>query len=209
MAFSLAFVLFALSMCFTPGPNNVMLMTSGLNFGISKSLPHLFGVFLGFPSMVIMVGLGLGVIFELYPVIHDVIKVLGIIYLLYLAWCIANAQSTSLNAKAPRPFTFLQAALFQWVNPKAWVMASTSIAVYTTVAVGMFYQVLFLAAVFVFIGFLSGSTWLFLGHGLKRLLTSDTHQVLFNRAMAILLTVSILPTAYELGVRFSASFNLA
>lgn len=209
MAFSLAFILFALSMCFTPGPNNVMLMTSGLNFGIRKSLPHLFGVFFGFPSMVIMVGLGLGVMFELYPVIHDVIKVLGITYLLYLAWRIANAKSNSLNNKAPQPFTFLQAALFQWVNPKAWVMASTSVAVYTSIDASMFYQVLLLAVAFVFIGFLSGSTWLFLGHGLKRMLKSDAHQALFNMAMAILLTVSILPAAYELGVRFLASSNLA
>ncbi len=204
MAFSLAFILFALSMCFTPGPNNVMLMSSGLNFGISKSLPHLFGVLFGFPSMVVMVGLGLGVMFELYPFIHDVIKVLGIIYLLYFAWRVANAKSKSLNCKAPQPFTFLQAALFQWVNPKAWVMASTSVAVYTSIDASMFYQVFVLAVVFVFIGFLSGSTWLFLGHGLKRVLTSDIHQILFNRAMASLLVMSVLPAVYGLVVKISA-----
>lgn len=204
MAFSLAFILFALSMCFTPGPNNIMLMSSGLNFGISKSLPHLFGVLFGFPSMVVMVGLGLGVMFELYPFIHDVIKVLGIIYLLYFAWRVANAKSKSLNCKAPQPFTFLQAALFQWVNPKAWVMASTSVAVYTSIDASMFYQVFVLAVVFVFIGFLSGSTWLFLGHGLKRVLTSDIHQILFNRAMASLLVMSVLPAVYGLVVKISA-----
>lgn len=204
MAFSLAFILFALSMCFTPGPNNVMLMSSGLNFGISKSLPHLFGVLFGLPSMVVMVGLGLGVMFELYPFIHDVIKVLGIIYLLYFAWRVANAKSKSLNCKAPQPFTFLQAALFQWVNPKAWVMASTSVAVYTSIDASMFYQVFVLAVVFVFIGFLSGSTWLFLGHGLKRVLTSDIHQILFNRAMASLLVMSVLPAVYGLVVKISA-----
>ena len=201
MSFSLAFFLFAVSMAFTPGPNNVMLMTSGLNFGVKKSLPHLLGVCLGFPSMIVMVGLGLGVIFEQYPVIHDAIKVLGIIYLIYLAWQIAHTKSSAFNGKASSPFTFLQAALFQWVNPKAWVMASTSIAVYTSVAEDVLYQILLLATAFVCIGFCSGSTWLFLGKGLKRFLKSDTHRVLFNTVMAILLVTSVLPVVYEMGLR--------
>ena len=103
--------------------------------------------------MVVMVGLGLGVIFEQYPVIHDVIKVLGIVYLIYLAWQIAHVKKTSLSGKVSTPFTFIQAALFQWVNPKAWVMASTSIAVYTSVAGNMCCsKSLLLAAVFVFTG---------------------------------------------------------
>ncbi|MFB1033988.1 MAG: LysE family translocator [Sinobacterium sp.] len=202
MNFSLAFILFAISMLFTPGPNNVMLMTSGLNFGVNKSLPHLFGVCLGFPSMVVMVGLGLGVIFEQYPIIHDVIKVLGVLYLIYLAWQIAHAKPSTVSGKASSPFTFLQAALFQWVNPKAWVMASTSIAVYTSAAEDVLYQILLLATVFVLIGFCSGSTWLFLGKGLKRFLKSDAHRVLFNTVMAVLLVLSILPVVYEMGLRF-------
>ena len=204
MNFSLAFILFAVSMSFTPGPNNVMLMTSGLNFGVNKSLPHLFGVCLGFPSMVVMVGLGLGVIFAQYPVLHDVIKVLGIVYLIYLAWQIAHAKKTSLSGKVSSPFTLMQAALFQWVNPKAWVMASTTIAVYTSAAEDVLHQILLLAVAFALIGFCSGSTWLFLGRGLKRLLKSDAHRVLFNTVMATLLVLSILPVVYELGARLLA-----
>ena len=204
MAFSLAFILFAVSMLFTPGPNNVMLMTSGLNFGINKSLPHLFGVCLGFPSMVVMLGLGLGVIFEQYPIIHDVIKVLGVFYLIYLAWKIAHAKPSAVSGKASSPLTFLQAALFPWVNPKAWVMASTSIAVYTSVAEDLLHQVLLLAVVFVFIGFCSGSTWLFLGKSLKQFLKSDAHRVLFNTVMAVLLVTSVLPVIYEMGFRLLA-----
>jgi threonine/homoserine/homoserine lactone efflux protein len=204
MNFSLAFILFAISMLFTPGPNNVMLMTSGLNFGVNKSLPHLFGVCLGFPSMVVMVGLGLGVIFEQYPIIHDVIKVLGIVYLIYLAWQIAHTKKTSLSGKVSSPFTFIQAALFQWVNPKAWVMASTTIAVYTSAAEDVLHQILLLAVAFALIGFCSGGTWLFLGRGLKRLLKSDAHRVLFNTVMATLLVLSILPVVYELGARLLA-----
>jgi len=201
MEFSLAFMLFTLSMSITPGPNNVMLMTSGLNFGVNKSLPHLFGVCLGFPSMVILVGLGLGVAFEQYPVIHDVIKVLGIVYLIYLAWQIAHVKKTSLSGKVSTPFTFIQAALFQWVNPKAWVMASTSIAVYTSVTGNMFEQVFFLAVVFVFTGLCCCNLWLFLGNGLKRLLKSDAHRVLFNTVMASLLVASVFPAIYEMGLR--------
>ncbi|MBT6579304.1 MAG: LysE family translocator [Cellvibrionales bacterium] len=201
MEFSLAFILFTLSMSITPGPNNVMLMASGLNFGVNKSLPHLFGVCLGFPSMFILVGLGLGVVFEQYPIIHDVIKVLGIVYLIYLAWQIAHAKKTSLKGKVSSPFTFIQAALFQWVNPKAWVMASTSIAVYTSVTGNMFYQVLSLAVIFVFTGLCCCSLWLFLGHGLKRLLKSDAHRMLFNTVMAILLVASVFPAIYEMGSR--------
>jgi threonine/homoserine/homoserine lactone efflux protein len=201
MEFSLAFILFTLSMSITPGPNNVMLMASGLNFGVNKSLPHLFGVCLGFPSMFILVGLGLGVVFEQYPMIHDVIKVLGIVYLIYLAWQIAHAKKTSLKGKVSSPFTFIQAALFQWVNPKAWVMASTSIAVYTSVTGSMFYQVLSLAVIFVFTGLCCCSSWLFLGHGLKRLLKSDAHRMLFNTVMAILLVASVFPAIYEMGSR--------
>ena len=201
MEFSLAFILFTLSMSITPGPNNVMLMASGLNFGVNKSLPHLFGVCLGFPSMFILVGLGLGVVFEQYPIIHDVIKVLGIVYLIYLAWQIAHAKKTSLKGKVSSPFTFIQAALFQWVNPKAWVMASTSIAVYTSVTGSMFYQVLSLAVIFVFTGLCCCCSWLFLGHGLKRLLKSDAHRMLFNTVMAILLVASVFPAIYEMGSR--------
>ena len=201
MELSLAFILFTFSMSITPGPNNVMLMASGLNFGVNKSLPHLFGVCLGFPSMVILVGLGLGVIFEQYPIIHDVIKVLGIVYLIYLAWQIAHAKKTSLKGKVSSPFTFIQAALFQWVNPKAWVMASTSIAVYTSVTGSVFYQVLSLAVIFVFTGLCCCSLWLFLGHGLKRLLKSDAHRMLFNTVMAILLVASVFSAIYEMGSR--------
>ena len=201
MELSLAFILFAISMLFTPGPNNVMLMTSGLNFGVNKSLPHLFGVCLGFPSMVVMVGLGLGVIFEQYPIIHDVIKALGVLYLIYLAWQIAHAKPSAVSGKASSPFTFLQAALFQWVNPKAWVMASTSIAVYTSATGNLFEQVFFLAVVFVFTGLCCCSLWLFLGNGLKRLLKSDAHRVLFNTVMATLLAASVFPAIYEMGLR--------
>ena len=201
MAFSLEFIFFAVAMSFTPGPNNVMLMTSGLNFGVRKSVPHMMGICLGFPSMVFMMGVGLGVIFEQYPVIHEVIKVFGIIYLLYLAWRIANAKSKTLDGKIPQPFTFLQAALFQWVNPKAWVMASTSIAVYTSAKTGIFYQVVAIAVMFFLVGFFSTGTWLLLGHGLKRFLTSESHQMLFNVTMAALLVASVFPAIYEMGSR--------
>ena len=110
-------------------------------------------------------------------------------------------KKTSLSGKVSSPFTFIQAALFQWVNPKAWVMASTTIAVYTSAAEDVLHQILLLAVAFALIGFCSGSTWLFLGRGLKQFLTSDTHQILFNRVMATLLVASVFPAIYEMGFR--------
>ncbi len=126
MELVLPIFLFAFAAAITPGPNNIMIMASGLNFGTVRSLPHLPGICFGFPVMVILIGTGLGVVFEKYPVLHEIIKVIGIIYLIYLAWRIANSDKTSEAATPGKPFTFLQSALFQWVNPKGWIMASSA-----------------------------------------------------------------------------------
>ena len=125
----LAFVVFALATLFTPGPNNIMLMTSGLNFGFARTLPHCFGVSLGFGFMVLVVGFGLGALFAAYPVLYQVLKYVGAAYLLYLAWRIATATGVHGDSRA-RPFTFFQAAAFQWVNAKGWVMAVGAVTAY-------------------------------------------------------------------------------
>jgi len=132
MELLLAVFLFAVSSTITPGPNNIMVMTSGLNFGVKSTIPHLLGVCIGFPIMVILLGLGLGLIFDLYPFIHEFIKIFGVLYLLYLAWKIANSTSQIAGKQQQKPFSFIQAALFQWLNPKAWIMATSAIAAYTS-----------------------------------------------------------------------------
>ena len=192
-----AVFLFALSASITPGPNNVMLMASGMNFGIRASLPHMLGVCLGFTLMVILVGSGLGFIFDRFPLIHEIIKILGILYLLYLAWRIARSAPTSLEGGNPRPFSFLEAALFQWVNPKAWIMVSGAVAAFTTADGAIHLQVAAITLAFFCVSFPSAGIWLCFGVGLKKLFASPGHQQKFNLAMALILVASILPVILE------------
>ncbi len=148
MEYYFAILLFAFTASITPGPNNVMIMTSGVNYGVRHSLPHFFGICLGFPVMVILVGLGIGTVFERFPVVHEVIKVVGVAYLLYLSWRIATASPVSLEGGQGKPLTFWQAVLFQWVNPKAWVMVTGAVAAFTSVSNGIYLQVLLITSAF-------------------------------------------------------------
>jgi|TARA_B110000211_G_scaffold147302_1_gene167801 threonine/homoserine/homoserine lactone efflux protein len=194
----LAVFIFGLSAGITPGPNNIMLMTSGMNFGIKKSIPHVLGVTFGFPIMVILIGLGFSIVFEQYPILHEVIKVLGVVYLLYLSWLIASASPDTLEGEKSKPFTFLQAALFQWVNPKAWVVATSSISAYTVLNDNIYWQILMIAGVFFFAALFTASTWLVFGKGIKQILQSAKQQRAFNIAMALLLVASVLPVIKQL-----------
>ena len=119
MEFYLAILLFTATASITPGPNNIMIMASGVNFGIRRSLPHVLGICLGFPAMVIALGLGLGAIFESIPILHEVIKILGVSYLLYLAWLVASSSPLKEISAAASPLRFDQAVFFPWINPKA------------------------------------------------------------------------------------------
>jgi threonine/homoserine/homoserine lactone efflux protein len=188
-----AITLFAFSSGITPGPNNIMLMTSGVNFGIKPSLPHLAGICLGFPCMVLAIGLGLSTIFQTYPALHLVIKVLGVTYLLYLSWLIANSSNKIEGKQLSRPFSFIQAAAFQWVNPKGWIMAVGAIATFTLPAEDMTAQVLTIASVFLCVAFPCAIVWLTFGVALKRILKNERQQKIFNITMALLLVASIIP----------------
>ncbi|MBL4799387.1 MAG: LysE family translocator [Oleispira sp.] len=204
MELYLAIFLFGLSAGITPGPNNIMLMTSGMNFGIKKSIPHILGVCIGFPVMVILIGLGFSIIFEQFPILHEVIKILGLAYLLFLSWLIASASPDKLEGKKSKPFTFLQAALFQWVNPKAWVIATSSISAYTTLADNIYWQVLVIAGIFFFAAVISSSTWLVFGRGIKQFLQSPKQQRMFNISMALLLVASVFPVIQQLYQQYLA-----
>ncbi|MGI9280336.1 MAG: LysE family translocator [Endozoicomonas sp.] len=178
--------------------NNVMIMTSGMNHGTRQSLPHFLGICLGFPLMVLFVGLGLGTVFDLFPALHDIIKVLGVAYLLYLSWIIAKSAPADLNGAKTKPLTFLQSALFQWVNPKAWIMATGAIAAYTTVSDAVFQQVLVIALAFFVASIPCVGAWLFFGVRLKKVLQQPSYQRAFNITMALLLVASIIPVINEL-----------
>lgn len=198
MEFYLAVLLFAVSSTVTPGPNNIMIMTSGLNYGIKNSIPHLLGICFGFPVMVIIVGLGFSVVFEMYPLFHEAIKVFGVLYLLYLAWLIASSSPVSLEGKKSKPLSFTQAALFQWVNPKAWVVATGAVSAYTSVSSDIIGQVVYIALAFLLVAFPSLGVWLIFGVGIKKYLKSPKHQKTFNFSMALLLIGSVLPVLKEL-----------
>lgn len=193
MELILAIALFAFSSGITPGPNNIMLMTSGVNFGVKRSIPHLMGISLGFPTMILAIGLGLSTVFQAYPIIHQVIKVIGIVYLLYLSWLIANSSSKMEGKSIAKPFSFLQAAAFQWVNPKGWIMAVGAIATFTSVQQDLTPQVITIATVFLCVAFPCAVVWLGFGVALKRILKNERQQKIFNITMAVLLVASIIP----------------
>lgn len=185
---------FALVTSITPGPNNLMLMASGANFGFRRTVPHMLGVALGFVFMAFLMGVGLAQVFAMWPATHDVLTILSLGYLLWLAWRIANAAPPKDGEPAGRPFTFLQAAAFQWVNPKAWAMALTAVTLYApgTGAVAM----LAVAAVFGAINLPAVSSWTILGQQLKRILTNRRRLTVFNRTMAVLLVLSTYPLLF-------------
>ena len=181
----------------TPGPNNVMLTTTGLNFGVRRGMPHLLGICLGFPVMLALIGLGFGSMFRLYPILHDIIKLVGIAYLLYLAWKIAQTRTGPDAIEQEKPIGFWQAAAFQWVNVKAWIMGSSALAAYTTLGDNFFLQVAIICISFVIITIPCAGIWLVFGAGLQRFLHDPGHLRLFNIVMALLLVASILPVVWD------------
>lgn len=198
MELFLAVLFFAFSTTITPGPNNVMIMSSGVNYGIKASLPHWLGICLGFPLMVLVVGLGFGVVFERLPHLHQLIKVLGVLYLLWLAWQIATAQPKAIEQGKSKPFSFFQAALFQWVNGKAWVMATGAVAAFTTVSGVYWLEVSIITAAFLLVAFPCVGAWLLFGAALRVVLTKPLFQRIFNICMALILALSIVPVLLEL-----------
>jgi threonine/homoserine/homoserine lactone efflux protein len=189
----LALVAFAAVTAFTPGPNNIMVTASGVNFGITRTLPHIFGITLGFVVLLIGCAAGLGVVFAAYPPLQIVLKIAGAAYMLWLAWKVATAKpATDGDGHIPQPISFWQAALFQWVNPKAVVVALSAIAIYVRPE-RWFSDLALLLVVFTVATILAVVTWTGFGVALRRLLTDPKYARGFNLAMAALLVVSIVP----------------
>lgn len=189
-----AFLPFAAVAAFTPGPNNLMLAASGANFGIRRTIPHLLGVVCGFPLLVLAIGLGLGTVFQRHPGIHTVLKFGGAAFLIYLAWRIATAGPGTEDTAPGRPLTFLQAALFQWINPKAWIFTISAIATYTTVGGRATAELTVILAISVLVAIGATITWTAFGAGLNRFLQESPRALrAFNVVMALLLVLSIVP----------------
>ena len=198
-------VAFAFVTSITPGPNNLMLMASGANFGVWRTGPHMFGVALGFTLMLVLVGFGLVGLFEAYPLAHQALKVVSVAYLVFLAWKIATSapppsvgeveRREAAGQSTGRPMTFLQAALFQWVNPKAWAMALTAVTVYApTRSLGAIVAV---GLVFGLVNLPSVGAWAMLGQQMRRVLTNARRLHTFNITMAMLLVASLAPVIWS------------
>jgi len=192
----LAFTAFAFVTSVTPGPNNVMLLASGVNFGFLRSVPHILGIAFGIVVMTASVGMGLGGLFRTYPILYDVLRWVGGAYLLYLAWGIARSGAPKAEGRAARPLGFLGAAAFQWVNPKAWVIVLGAVTTYAPLE-GYLHNVLLVAAVFGLICVPSAGVWAGFGTALRRFLDSPGRVRAFNIAMAALLVLSLYPIVAE------------
>jgi len=198
MEYVFAVVLFAVSASVTPGPNNIMVMTSGLNFGVKRSLPLLLGICIGFTFMLLLVGFGIAQLFDLFPSLHFFIKCVGTLYLLYLAWLIANTSDNANIDSRSIPLSFMKGVLFQWLNAKAWVVSTGAIATFTTVGPSFYSQNLTIALVFFIVSFPCVGIWLLFGSTLKRILKSDQNRRLFSYSMSGVLVLSVVPAVDEI-----------
>ncbi len=190
-ALLLAFAGYAFVTSITPGPSNTLLLASGAQHGLKLILPLLLGFNLGFAALVLAVGLGLGTVFVAFPLLHEFLRYGGVAYLLYLAWKIVSSGASSDSAEQ-KPVTFLQAVAFQWVNPKAWIVAIGAMATYAP-SDGFFRNVLIVTAVFALVNAPCIVTWAAFGASLRRFLRASANLRAFNIVMALLLVASLYP----------------
>ena len=186
-------VLFALAMCLTPGPNVVMVTASAANFGFRRAIPHMLGITLGFAVMIMTTGLGLAGLFLAEPRLHTALKYAGAIYLIYLAWRIAHAAVAQSGSTRAKPTGFVEAVLFQWINPKGWVTAVGALAAYTTVGEDVMLQTAVIAGVLATACFASVVIWAGFGTAIARFLGNPRARRTFNWSMAGLLVLSLVP----------------
>ena len=189
----IAFVVFAAVMFFTPGPNNIMVLSSGLTYGFRRTVPHIAGITVGFAFMVGAVGLGFGTIFIAYPVLQTILKYAGAAYLIYLAAVIALSEPVTPGQDNRRgPMTFWGAAMFQWVNVKGWVMVIGTITAYAGIA-SFPWNIAIQVVLSLMLGAVSTSTWTLSGSSLRSVMTSPKAVRAFNIVMAVLLLASLYP----------------
>lgn len=185
----LSLLVYAFVASITPGPNNLMLLASGTNFGLRRTMPHVLGITLGFSFLLFMAGIGLGALFDSQPAIKPVLQIVALVYMLYLAWKIANAQPPQALEAEQKPFTFMQAVTFQWVNPKGIAMALTTVSLYVPNPD--------LKTLFIVVAVCGGVTlpsvifWTVMGQQVSRILTKPKQLRIFNITMAVMLIGSL------------------
>ena len=195
----LSVALFAISSSVTPGPNNLMVMTSGLNFGVRRSMPLLTGICVGFTVMLLLVGFGFGQLFKLFPMLGLFVKIIGTVYLLYLAWLIFKSSRIDNTSQQSKPFGFMKGALFQWVNAKAWIVAIGAVSAFTAAGENYVFQNLTISMTFFIVSFPCVGIWLMFGSMLRQYLQNTSYLRWFNASMAFLLLVSVFPVIKDIG----------
>ena len=180
----------------TPGPNNLMVLVSGANWGLRRTVPHIVGIAIGFPIMIIAVGLGLDSLFETYPVIHTVLRYVAFAYLLFLAWRIVRAGRPDTSSRRSRPLNMFEAMAFQWVNPKAWALMFGATALFTTPTGDPWAEVGAIAVAFGLVCLPNGAVWCLFGTAIARFLADDRRRQVFNIIMAVLLVASVVPALF-------------
>ncbi len=188
----ISLIIFAIGSSLAPGPSNIILLSSGLNFGYKRTIPHILGVMFSFPLMIVLMGLGLEVVFKTYPVILDIVKYIGIAYLAFVSFKILTAKYTLENKPDIKPFTFMQSVLFQWVNPKAWIFSVSVVSLYITSEENSILQLFVIVIIFVFSILLTSSCWSYSGVLLKRFINNEKYIKLFNIGIAVMLILSII-----------------
>jgi threonine/homoserine/homoserine lactone efflux protein len=189
----LPYVIYCIAMSGTPGPNNVMVLASGVNYGYRRTLPHIMGINIGFSLMMFLMAVGLGNIFLAEPRLQWAMKIIGVAYMLWLAWKIATASGVGDSETGGKPMTFLQAAGFQWVNVKAWVMVVNAISIYSPAGQGPLGAALYLSLVMLVAGSPPTHVWTLFGVGIRRFLDNPKALRAFNITMALLLVLSLIP----------------
>jgi threonine/homoserine/homoserine lactone efflux protein len=192
-------VLFCFAMSVTPGPNNVMVLASAARHGVRRTLPHMLGITFGFPVMLAMVGAGIGALLLSSPPIHRGLEIVGVLVMLWFALRIARAGAPHVPTgdSRARPLTFLEAALFQWANPKAWLIAIAALALFVHGHGGFWTGIAVISAVFVLVCLPCLLAWAALGRGASALLRTERRFLLFNRVMAALLVLALIPLVWH------------
>lgn len=190
-----AICIFAFVMSVTPGPNNIMLLASGAQFGYQRTLPHMFGIILGMASLLACVLFGFAVIFQHYPALNDLLKVFGSLYLLFLAWKIASAPTHAGSLKQEnqqqKPMSLINALLFQYANPKAWAMCIGSISTFTLAGDAYITSGLWIMLCFAITGFVAISLWAYLGEHIASYLNTSKQKKIFNYCMGLMTVMTL------------------
>ena len=197
LPYLLALALFALSTAGTPGPNNLMLTASGASYGFVKSIPHMTGILVGFAVLLLSVAAGLGSVFQIWPITHTILKITGTTYLFYLAWKIASAGSASdTKNENAKPLTVLQAASFQFVNPKAWIMCITAISTFTKDGEQYAVSAALIIGIYSLVMINTLPIWTLFGKLIALKLKTNKAKLRFNYLMGGLTAASVLMIIY-------------